>query len=315
MFLTELSADLPSEEAQGAAPSDDGLSLTHDRLTYSPARLLRTLQQVFSQSGVSDLAYVVIDGSPVYVDKDESDVHDLDRLLLAAREEGFLTTDFHDLFVALTHWEEGVQHVVETHVRTAVPVGEHELTITISSRPDDMNARRLDDAARYSQRLQEIVCDVDRIGGFRAAVERFTSRIDSALRRTLFGRTVESGRTVLRVVRPRMEDIASLETVEFGPRIEPPSYRILPPGKIGPLAWADPMIRVYDDPFLVFRHLTVLDAIMERQALRVEWVLVTEPDGRPLFEGHKARWFEGWPWRQRFILTYVEESGVRVQLG
>jgi hypothetical protein len=186
------------------------------------------------------------------------------------------------------------------------------MVITIVSRPDDLNARRLDDAERYAARLRDVYGDVDRVSALRTATERVTGRIDAALRRTLFRRTVLTGRTMLRIVRPRMADLKAMESCTFGPTITPPSYRVLPSEAPTEPPWADHGLRVFEDPFFVFRHWVMLDALMNLSMLRLEWVQVVEPDGRTLFEGHKARWFESWPWAQRFSVQFVPEAGVRV---
>jgi hypothetical protein len=80
----------------------------------------------------------------------------------------------------------------------------------------------------------------------------------------------------------------------------------------GAEAWPDPAIYVYDDPFLVFRHWALLTALMVGGSLRVEWVTVTDTTGKALFQGHKAKWFESWPWGRKFEVEFIEESGVKV---
>jgi hypothetical protein len=312
MFFTVLTADLPSEEAEGSAPLDDGLSRTHERLTYSPARLLRTLQQVFEQADVRDLAYVVIDGRAIYVDQDESNGHDLDKLLSSVREEGYINADFGSLQLGLVHWDAGIRHVVSVQVRTAVPIGEHELSIEISSNVDDLNVRRLDDGVRYRERIGGFAVDSARFIAWREAIEKFVARIDGALRRTLFRRNVVAGRTNLRVFRPRLEDLLSMQTLPFGPTVRPPAYRVRPPVDDARQVWPDPYLYVWEDPFIVARHWALLDAVMTQGALRYEWVQVAEPDGRLLFEGHKARWFENWPWAQKFVVTPVSDGAFQV---
>lgn len=314
MFHTVLTADLPSEETAGSAPNDDGLSQVHERVTYSPARLLRTLQQVFEQAEVRDLAYLVIDGRTLYVDAEESDGHDLDRLLTAARDEGYLNTEFDSVRLGLSHWQDGIRHLIDVRVLTAVPVGEHELTIFVSSHVDDLNARRLDDARKYHGRLQEYLLDTPQIVAWRDQVEQFVTRIDTALRRMLFRRTVNLGRTNFVILRPRVEDMVSLAEVAFGASIRPPRYRISPDVNLPPAPGSDPFCLVWEDPFALFRHWAVLDTVMTKGALRLEWVRVTEPDGRLLFEGHKARWFESWPWAKKFSVTFVDEAGIHVEL-
>ena len=312
MFHTVISADLPSEVVAGSAPQDDGHSTRHERVTYSTSRLLRTLQQVFEQADMRDLAFLEIDGQTAYVDTTEADAQDLALIVSASQDGGFLDREFNLLVCGIVHWEEGIQHIVETRVRTAVPEGEHEMVVTIVSRPDDLNCRRLDDAERYSSRLREVYADVDRISAMREATERVAGRIDAALRRTLFRRTVIAGRTMLRVVRPRLADLKAMERCTFGPTIVPPAYRVLPSDAPTEPQWFDHGLRVFEDPFFVFRHWVTLDALMNLAMLRLEWVQVVEPDGRVLFEGHKARWFENWPGAQKFSVQFVPEAGVKV---
>lgn len=314
MFVTVLTADLPSEEFEGAAPDDDGLSQRHERVSYSSSRLLRTLQRVFDQAEIRDVVSVVIDGRNVYVDEHEARNDDLEIVVVEAQREGFLDQTFQELEITLAHWEDGLQHVARARVRTAVPVGEHELSIELSSRPDDFNARRLDDAERYRERLRDLVADPMRLDELRARVERVATRIDAALRRTLFRRTVTLGHPVMRIVRPSIEALMGMESAVFGPTIVPPRYRVVGPTDPTAAEWPDPAWRVYDDPFLCFRHWALLDALMTHRLLRLEWVHVVEPGGRLLFEGHKARWFEGWPWGRKFAVRCVPEGGVRVSL-
>jgi hypothetical protein len=311
MFHTEISADLPSQETPGAAPSDDSYATSHDRVLFSAARLILTLRQALDGAGVRDVTHVVIDGDCFYQDDSESDAKDLDRLLEVTREEGYLNRDFHEMIVGLCHWEDGVQHVLSVRVRMAVPVGEHELVIRIASRPDDFNARRLDDAERYAGRLLEFAADLDGLTRYRLKVEGLARRIVTSLGRQLFRREIHQGRTVFRVLRPRRDDLLSMNYLSFGGGIKPPTYRLRPLAPEG--SWDDPSIAVYDDPFLVFRHWVFLHALMVEGFLRVEWVEVMQPDLSPLFPGHKARWFERWPWARKFDVDLVDGGGVVVQ--
>lgn len=311
MFQTLITADLPSEEAE--APASDPRRGAHERVTFTPSRLLRALQQVFESAGVHDLAYVVVDGRMVLVDAADSDRRDLSRLLTTVQALGHLESSLDELLLGLVHWGDGIQHVIEARVRTTVPVGEHELMIRVASRPDDLNARRLDDAERYRGRLLVAMGNVDLLDGLRMRVERLVGAIDSSLRRTLFRRAVDTGRTVLQIVRPTRADLLSMEAAPFGPRITPPAWALSPPGTPVEPAWVDPALRVFKDEFVVFRHWVFLDALMNRSLIRLEWVQVVDPDGKLLFEGHKARWFEKWPWGQKFEVELVPEGGVKVR--
>jgi hypothetical protein len=311
MFKTYLSADLPSEETEGTLAADR-FGTSHDRVTFSAPRLLSTLQQVFEQARVTDLTYVVIDDKVIY--RDDTDAHrgDIDQILSTAKDEGFFERPFQDLRMGLAHWEEGLQHIIEAHARMEVPVGEHELQITFASRPDDFNARRLDDADRYAQRLLDFATDAALMARYRDATQGVVDRVVSALRVKLFRREVVARRTQLEIVRPTRSDLESMERLVFGERIQPPKYRLSPPKSSIHAAWDDIFVHVYDDPFLVFRHWVFLNALLGANALRFEWVWVIEPDGKTLFQGHKAKWFENWPWGKKFEVEFLDNAGVKV---
>lgn len=310
MYHTEITADLPSQETPGAAPSDSEFAESHDRVLLSAARLILTLRQSLEGAGIKDVTHIVIDDRCLYSDDDEADAQDLDRLIEVAREEGYLNKPFQELVVGLMHWEDGIQHVLQVRARMAVPVGEHELVIRVSSRPDDFNARRLDDAERYASRLLEFAASLDVMAQYRVKVEAVCRRIVSALGRQLFRREIVQGRTCLRLLRPEKEGLQSLNQLVFGGTIKPPSYRLIP---MADVPWDDPFIRVFDDKFLIFRHWVFLHALMVEGFLRVEWVEVRKPDLTPLFPGHKARWFENWPWARKFDVDLIDGGGVVVK--
>jgi hypothetical protein len=315
MFQTYISADLPSEETPGAAEAD-AHGQTHDRVTFSATRLLTTLQRLFEQAGITDVTYAVIDDQVVYRDNAESDYEDLDQLLTAATDEGFSQRPFNLLAMGLSCWQQGVQHIVEARVAMQVPVGQHELEIRVSSRPDDCNARRLDDAERYARRISEFAADLERISRWRDKAQSVADSIVDALRVTLFRRSIHAPRTRMEIMRPTNEHLNSMEHVVFGDRIKPPQYSLQPPmGRREDQAWPDPAIHVYDDPFLTFRHWAFLTAMMSGGALRVEWVAVVDERGKTLFAGHKARWFENWPWAKKFDVEFLPEAGVRVNFS
>lgn len=311
MYRTFLSADLPSEETAGGVP-EDRHGRSHDRVTFSAARLLATLQGVFEQAGITDVTYVVIDDQVLYADNAERSGSDLDQLINAAKGEGFLERPFHELRMGLAHWADGVQHVIQAHARMEVPVGEHELEVVVASRPDDFNARRLDDADRYAQRLVEYAADAELMARYRDRAQAVADRIVAALRVKLFRREVIARRTQLEIVRPTRAELESMERIQFGDRIQPPRYRLSPPLAAQQAAWDDLFVHVYDDPFLIFRHWVFLNALMSAGALRFEWVWVVEPHGKTLFQGHKAKWFENWPWGKKFEVEFLEGAGVRV---
>jgi hypothetical protein len=281
--------------------------------------LLNTLQNVFKHAGIIDITYAVIDDTAVYLDDAESDYADLDQLLTAAKEEGFYQKPFREVIMGLSVWESGVQHLIEASACMEVPAGEHELQIQISSRPDDCNARRLDDAERYARRLAEYAADVDKITAWRDNAQRVADRVVEGLRVTLFRRDISAQRTRMEIVRPSREHLQSMENVEFGEWIMPPKYSLDPPLNrpsdrgVAWRPWPDPAIHVYPDDFLVFRHWAFLVALMVGGSLRFEWVAVTEPDGKTLFTGHKAKWFENWPWAKKFDVDFIEEAGVKVR--
>ena len=74
MFHTEITADLPSEETPGAAPTDSQFAESHDRVLFSAARLILTLRQALEGAGIKDVTHVVIDDTCLYADSDESEL-------------------------------------------------------------------------------------------------------------------------------------------------------------------------------------------------------------------------------------------------
>ncbi len=310
MFQTVITADLPSQETPGAAPADDDFAPAHDRVLLSAARLLTMMKSIFDAAEIVQVAYVTIDGDVLFEDPNELSTTDLDDVLGIARDEGYLNREFNAVRIGLARWEKGLQHIIEVHARMAVPVGEHELVIRVASRPDDFNARRLDDAERYASRLLEYAADLDAIARYRLNVQEVIERIHESLQRHLFRRELSIGRVMLRILRPTGADLQSMNHLVFGETIVPPRARSLPMLPDG--AWDDPSLRVYDDPYLVFRNWVFLHALMVERFLRVEWVEVAEPTGKHLFLGHKAKWFENWPWAQKFDVDLIDEGGVVV---
>ena len=313
MFQTVVTADLPSQERPGRAPQDESFVMMHDRLSVPPGRLLQMLTQVFEAAGITDATMVLVDEAALYLDNEESDDGDLDQLMTRVQEEGFLDKGFHELLLGLSLWEDGLQHIILARVLTAVPVGEHELTVRICSRPDDWNARRLDDPVRYAKRMHEYTADGETIRHWKERVDAVATRIADSLGRSLFRQDVVRRGARLTIVRPPRANLLETANLTWGDPVVPPHYRLLPL-EHRTSGWDDVGNDVYEDPDLTLRNYLFLDALLREEHLRFEWVDVADPNGKVLFSGHKARWFANWPWGKNHRLSMTPE-GVVPQLG
>jgi hypothetical protein len=307
MFWTEIRADLPTMDAEGA---DDGRGA--QRVSYTTSRLLRVLRQVFEQAEVTDLAWLRVDGQVLRRDEEKGG-GDLDALAHAHLDHEILRGPFETLEVMFSHDEEEMRHAVYVQVARSSVDAEPELTIVLSSRPDDVNARRLDDAARYAERLQRFAQRPSSLDVFRGRIERLAARLDGALETVLFRRRVDTTRVMLRLVRPTAAQIATLAEAPFGDRLTPPTYAVDVPPFGEPWPWPEPLATVEADPWRVARHVLLLDALVTTPELQLSWVEVVGADGRELFRGPDAARFAQAPWRRRFHLDATRGGGLTVR--
>jgi hypothetical protein len=306
MFWTEIRADLPTLDAEGA---DDGRGV--QRVSYTTSRLLRVLRQVFEQAGVTDLAWLRVDGQVLRRDEVKGG-GDLDALAHAHLDHEVLRGPFETLEGVFSHDEEEMRHAIYLRVARSTVDADPELSIVVSSRPDDVNARRLDDGARYAERLQRFADHPSSLDVFRARIERLAARLDGALETVLFRRRVDTTRVMLRLVRPTQEQVASIADAPFGDRLTPPTYAVDVPPWGAPWPWPEPLATVEADPWRVARHVLLLDALAATPALQLSWVEVVAADGRELYPGTDAARFAQAPWRRRFRLDAQRGGGLAV---
>lgn len=309
MFHTLITADLPSREVPGAAPGDDAFAPTHDEVTYGSAHLLELIRRAASNAGVLDLAWIDVDGRVVYADHAGDEVDEVDKLLERAASAGFLGRAFHRMVLVLVHNADDIRHVCEVVVHTQVPAGEPELSVHVASRPMAWSPPPGTLAAPYVNSLHAAASQDVTVRTFREAVQTFCARFVASLRSALHESEVACGETRMVIVRPGEDALRSLSALRFGRETLQVRYDIAPEGRWP--RWPDPFLRLFDDPYLVLRHLTFLDALMEEGHLRHGWVDVTSGDGRVLFTGQGAAAFEASPWRKRFSLAY-DAQGVHV---
>lgn len=298
MFRTLLTADLPSVERPGAAPGDDDFARSHDRVSFGSAHLLELLRRTFGSADVLDIAFVRIDDDLVYADTQRTSQDEVDDLLERAAEAGFLARPFFRIIMSLDHTEDGIRHAIEVNLSTAVPAGEPELQVVISSRPLSCLPEPNEEADVYAARVRASAAQEATWAADRAHVGSLRDRLHAALKDALQGSTVTAGEVELRVVRPDMDDLRALNRLALGPGYPGVVYSLAPDGRAP--GWPDPALSQYDDPTIVLRHLMMLEAIMQDGHLRLPWVHVADPGGKLLFDGTKARWFEQWPWRKKF---------------
>ncbi|MCB9663946.1 MAG: hypothetical protein H6732_07520 [Alphaproteobacteria bacterium] len=299
MFHTVLTADLPSVERPGAAPGDDEFARTHDRVSYGSAHLLELLRAAFDAAGVRDIAFLRIDDDVVYEDPDATADDEVGQLMERAAQSGFLGRPFFRITMALSHHEEGVFHAVEVELRTAVPAGEPEMTVTVSSRPDWAFPEPNETTAAFAQRIRSQAGRSGPVAAL-ARVQALRDRLLTSMRDAFAASTVAAGETTLRMVRPDLEHLEPIGRLGLGRGQPGMRFSLAPDGRPG--LWEDVFLRQYEDPTLVLRNVMLLEAMMSDGHLRQPWVQVVDVTGRVLFDGTKARWFEDWPWRRRFEL-------------
>jgi hypothetical protein len=306
MFWTEIRADLPTLDTEGA---DDGRG--EQRVSYTTSRLLRVIRQVFDAAGIRDLAWLRVDGTALRKDEARGG-DDLDALVYAHQDYAQLRGPFETLEVMFVHAEDEIHHAVYLTVARSTVDAEPELRVVLSSRPDDVGARRLDDGFRYAERLRRFAEEPSMLDAFRARIERLAARLDSALETALFRRRVDTGRVMLRLVRPTLAQVTTVSDAPFGDRLTPPTYAIDVPPAGGPWPWPEPLATVETDPWRIARHLLLLDALHATPALQMSWVEVVASDGRELYAGTDAARFANAPWRKRFQLDAERAGGLRV---
>lgn len=310
VFQTTLTADLPSTEVPGAAPGDDAFAQTHDELSFGTVQLLDLLRRGLAEAGIRDVAWIQVDGAVVYEDRAQVDEQEIDDLLHKAAAAGFLTQSFTTITMALEDHDDHQRHAVLVTASTQVPAGEPEVRIQLGSRPHELVPQDGESGPAFLDRLRSIAKSETPLVAHMARVQSRRDQIAQALRDVFHPAPVEAGDVNLVLVRPGRDELLSLNALPFGASRLPVRFELAPGGR-----WPyydDPFLQLYDDPYLVSRHLALLDALMLDGALRHPWVHVTQPDGKTLFDGTKASWFESWPWRTNFAVE-ADGTGLAVR--
>ena len=311
MFHSVVTADLPSVEQPGAAPGDDAFAPVHDRLNLGPAAVVRALQTTFLNASFTDVALMRVDGVTVYEDKEAKDDDEMAAFLHHASQKGFLATTFDSLELYLCGEEGRFRHVAHVVVRSAVPAGEPELNVRITSVPRDLELEQGEAADAYVERLRRFVSRTQAIEAARQGAAELSERIADGLRTAFDGADVALEPPLFVVVRPASDELLQVNHLRFGRSAQAVSYAIASEGRFP--FWHEPIVRVFHDPYLVARQVFLLDFIVGEGLLGLPWVRIVSPDGAELLNGSRAEWFQDWPWRKRFRLI-VSEGSISLKL-
>ncbi len=265
----------------------------HHELTMSALSLVVGLVEGFSAAGVTDVISFIVDKKVVYMDT--TDVpDDLSLLLEAAEVKGILTRHFSEMHLVLSHKEAGLHVILDVQILNRVVTGQEQMRVSLSARIEELRVTVGETAADYRARIAAFMTNRSRTDADRVALDALTRRVAEKLTSTLVGARATPEPATLQIIAPGSAQLSRFRRLQFGKRVEPPRYRMVPTYQRAG-AYADPFYYYYYDPYYDFMNWAMLDTMMHRKCWRSPDVLVVDPVGDPLGTGdHLDLATSGW---------------------
>nr|MBA2321813.1 hypothetical protein [Deltaproteobacteria bacterium] len=213
-------------------------------LTGSAWTLLEGLRAGFAAGGVTDAVSLVVDGEALYAD-DQAVPDDLDLVMELARRSHAVERPFDALRLVLGARREALFVLFDVAVHRLAALGEAELVIEVSGRPE-LTPRHGEGDLAYTARV-EAFATRDVIESMRLAFERFTADLTAVLARLLDGAAVSAAPTWIALPDPGEDAAARLPALPFGAPVLDGAWHPVPdPPR--PDA-ADPFDYYFRDPY------------------------------------------------------------------
>jgi hypothetical protein len=242
MIRARIAIDLPSAETDRPMGASDwlrsvfgspvDLGTGYEELTISALWLVQGLRRGFVAAGVTDALSLLVDGDVVYAD-DQQVPDDLDQMLGVAKTSGVLERTFQEMRLVMRAQRGGLHLLFDLAVQRKVMLGEAELALDVSARPDALTVRAGETAAAYAARVRAFA-QRGELAGLRREFDSFVADLAAEFATLLAGAAVSAGPTRIDVLRPDISQVALFRVLPFGNSVRAPSWRPVPQGRRDP---------------------------------------------------------------------------------
>jgi hypothetical protein len=296
MLYATVVVDLPSVEGRRAmGPIEWVRSLFggeldlrsgKDELTIGALSLLEGILDACRKAGIKNAISFLVDKKVVYLDPNDVD-DDVSLILSACERAGVLDKKFREMHLALAHREAGVHAIIDIEIKNEVMLGEEEMGVTFTGRPEGLRVQSGETAPEYAERVRAFAKDGEAMESARRALDALADRFAHALRTSIAGAKVTALAAEIRLIAPESPQIARFRRLGFGGEIEEPGYRALPTYRRAG-AYADPFYYYYYDPYYDFTNWLMLDTLLHHSYAHASLVHVVDPRGAELFTADAA---------------------------
>lgn len=281
MLRSEIHVDLPSEAIErkkslvtwfkSSTGNEPEREADQEELTLSCVQVVQAIMVCFHKVDIENAIALIIDGTVVFVDEDGDD-DDAAKLLQAAIDHGSSLDHFSELVLVMEDRRQGLHSILEVTVHSSVKVGEKELTISITGRPDLITHVGGETALDYAKRLVAFAHGealFDAIG----VMEKLASEVAQQFQVQIGIYKVSQGAVEAALVRPNGDAIAAFGNLDFVGG-KPPGYHGRPTS-----AHPDSFCRYYDDPLYPYQSFVLIAQIVQQSAWSEVAVQVLAEDG------------------------------------
>tara|TARA_R110002096_G_scaffold44524_10_gene119952 strand:+ start:61208 stop:62356 length:1149 start_codon:yes stop_codon:yes gene_type:complete len=281
VLCSQIHVDLPSEETERTPrfvekvrsrfgrPTD--LRTGKEQLTMQCGEVVAAIMACFHRANICDVMSLVVDDSALFVDVEGKD-DDAPELLEAARRHTRRSPQFGELQLAAEHHIDGLHIVIEVRVLGSVQVGERELQILFSARPEENVHRPGESAESYANRLIAFAGG-DALQSAIQTLERLTSNVGRQFQDQIGICAVVQGAVEVMLVHPNADEIKNISDVDFA-TLAGHTYVPLP-ATVHP----DNYNRYFADPLYDFQNLILIGEVLEHRAWATAQLVLLEEDG------------------------------------
>lgn len=287
MLRAQIHVDLPSEERQrdktliewlkqslGKTPD---LRTGREALSISCIEVVEAVMVCFYRVGIHNLLSLVVDGQTLFVDPERED-QDAQAARAAAREHAKAHEKFGVMHMVAEHSFAGLHLVITIVVRSEVRLGDKEMQITLSARPEALRHQEGESAEAYAARLVEYAHS-NELEGAIAEVNRFASQLGREFQVQVGMYSVSQGQTQAMLVRPSRESVADFEGLDFS-SISEATYR-----PIARSPHPDAYYQHFQDPLYDFQNFVLIAEVVESHVWALAELLLVESQGQVLATG------------------------------
>ncbi len=225
MIECKLSIDLPSQETNRTSSlfewvgslfgSKPDLRSGQEQLTVSGNSLLEGLYGALRDNGVEDAIALLVDKKVIYHDK-EGHRRDLRLMAVAAQESGVMDKNFKEMHLVMSTEHVGLNVLVDVKIRSLNTLGEPEVQILLSGRPEVLTAGKDENPASYAERVRAFAADPHQLEALRLTLDSFAARLADAARRHLPVVHVDHRPAHIQLLRPDKASLTAMNGTQAG---------------------------------------------------------------------------------------------------